>query len=157
MGHALKALEPARPCCGYCIMQNSLLLGVVLGTALSASTASADLMQACAEEIRTYCADVDRGRGRVSACLASHGDKLGSACLPKVNAVAQSRLVPGNVRKIFNPSFSAELPAACESAAVQLCSNVERGDGRIFACLYARTQQVGAACQADAQAVVDAS
>lgn len=138
-------------------MRNSIFFGILVGTALSASAASADLMQACAEEVRAYCADVDQGRGRVSACLASHRDKLGSACRPEVSAVAQSRLVPGNVRKIFNPDFRAELPPTCESAAAQLCPNVEQSDGRIFACLYARTQQVGAACQADAQAVVDAN
>jgi hypothetical protein len=114
-------------------------------------------MEACAEEVRTYCADIDRGRGRVSACLASHREKLSSACVPEVSAVVQGRLVPGHVRKIFHPDFRAELPPTCESAAAQLCPNVEQGDGRIFACFFARTQQVGPACQADAQAVVDAN
>lgn len=138
-------------------MRNSVLFGFLVATALSANAASADLMQACAGEIRAHCADVDQGRGRVSACLASNREKLGSACLSEVSAVAESWLVPGNVRKIFASDFRAELPVTCESAAAQLCPNVEQSDGRIFACLYARTQQVGAPCQADVQAVIDAN
>jgi hypothetical protein len=113
-------------------------------------------MQACAAEVRAYCADVDQGEGRASACLASHREKLSPACLPEVSALAESLLAPGEVRKIFSPDFRAELPPSCESAAARLCPDVERSDGRVFACLYARSQQVGAACQADAQAVVAA-
>jgi hypothetical protein len=61
------------------------------------------------------------------------------------------------VRKIFDPAFRADLPAACEPAAASLCPGVAPGDGRVFACLYAHTDRVGDACSAEVQATIQAN
>ena len=139
--------------------RSSLLAVLALAAALGshASAARADLMTACASEVGRFCADVSRGRGRISACLAGHMNALGPACLPEVQAVARGRLVPRDVRKIFNPAFRAPLPQACVVPAAQVCPGVPTGDGRIFACLYAREDRIGATCSAAAQATLKAN
>ena len=43
--------------------------------------------------------------------------RLGAACRPEVQAVGQSRLTPGYVRKVFNPAFRAPLPQAYAAPA----------------------------------------
>jgi hypothetical protein len=141
------------------LLRAFLLRGLALAAALAASAAAAraDLMSACAPEVSRYCADVSAGRGRVSACLAGRIAELGPACLPEVQAVARSRLVPGDMRKVFDPSFRAALPAACAGPAARLCPGVTPGDGRVFACLYARSTQVDASCAAAAEATLKAN
>jgi hypothetical protein len=133
------------------------MLVLAAARAAAAGPARADVSAACAPEVGQYCSNVTEGRGRVMACLASHSDKLSAACRPEVQAMASSRLVPGHVRKIFDPGFHAAVPAACQTAAAQLCPGVAQGDGRAFACLYAYTDRVGAECTAQAQAALKAN
>ena len=133
---------------------NALLPVLALASVLTAhaTDARADLMTACASEISRYCADVSEGRGRSSACLVGQMSQLGSACLPEVQAVGQSRLTPGYVRKLFDPAFRAPLPQACAAPAAQFCPGM--GQGRVFACLYARSDRVPKACSDAAQATL---
>ena len=136
------------------IRSNALLPVLALATVLTthATEARADLMTACASEISQYCADVSQGRGRISACLMSQMGRLGSACRPEVQAVAQSRLTPSYVRKALNSGFRAPLPEACAAPAAQFCPGM--GQGRVFACLYARSDRIPKACSDAAQATL---
>ena len=137
-------------------MRLTLLTAAVAGGLLAVQTAPAraDMMSACAPEIGRYCADVSQGRGRIAACLASRRDQLGPACLSEVQAVSQGRLIPSDARRLLTPGFSAALPATCDTAAAQLCPGIPPGDGRVFACLYARGNRVGGLCMAAAKAAV---
>ena len=112
-------------------------------------------MNSCASEVSRFCAGVDQGKGRVTACLASQVDKLGAGCRPDVEAAAGSRLVPNSLQKIFDPAFRAELPLACEAAAARFCPGLPPGSGRVFACLYAHTNQIGGSCSTEAQALLN--
>ncbi len=138
------------------IRSNVLLPVLALATVLTAhaSDARADVMTACASEISRYCADVSKGRGRISACLMSQMGRLGAACRPEVRAVARSRLTPGYVRKALNPAFRAPLPEACAASAARFCRGMRPGGGRVLACLYARSDRVPKACSAAAQATL---
>jgi hypothetical protein len=134
---------------------------LVLGTALAAlglagqaGVARADLLAACQPEIGRFCADVSEGRGRVAACLASHLPDLGTGCRPEVQAVTQARLMPDYARRILNSGFRADLPSACVRAAARYCPRVPPGDGRVFACLYARSDRIDSSCTDAARAVV---
>ncbi len=135
---------------------NALLPALALATALTthATNARADLMTACASEISRYCADVSKGRGRISACLMSQMGRLSTTCLPEVQAVAGSRLTPSYVRKALNPSFRAPLPEACAASAARFCRGMRPGGGRVFACLYARSDRIPKACFNAAQATL---
>jgi hypothetical protein len=131
-----------------------LPLIAVLAGVLPVAPARADLMTACAPEIQRYCADVSRGRGRISACLASEMASLGAACRPEVQGVMQSPLTPGYVRRALDPSFQAPLPQACVTPAKALCPGIPPGDARVFACLYARADRAGKACSDAATATL---
>jgi Cysteine rich repeat len=135
---------------------NALLPALALATVLTAhaTDARADLMTACASEISRYCGDVSQGRGRISACLMGQMGRLSPACRPEVQAVGRSRLTPGYVRKALNPAFRASLPEACAAPAAQFCPGMTPGEGRVFACLYARSDRVPKACSNAAQATL---
>jgi hypothetical protein len=138
------------------MLKRTLLPVLAVAAALSAPVepARADLMSACASEIGQNCSAVSQGRGRVSACLAAHMGSLSAACRTEVQAVGQSRLTPGWVRPIFDPSFRAPLPQACTQAAGQFCPGMAPGEGRVFACLYAFSDRVPKTCSDAAQAAL---
>ena len=114
--------------------------------AVAGTGTAADLMTVCAPEIQKYCTDVSKGRGRISACLFGRLDKLSAACEPEVLALRQSRFTPEYAREVFDPAFRAPLPQACVAPAKSLCPAVPTGDGRAFACLYARADRVPKTC-----------
>ena len=135
---------------------NALLPVLALATVLTAhaTDARADLLSACAPEISRHCADVSKGRGRISACLMSQMGRLSPTCLPEVQAVARSRQTPSYVRKALNSAFRAPLPEACTAPAAQFCPGMRPGEGPVFACLYARSDRIPKACSDAAQAAL---
>jgi hypothetical protein len=129
-----------------------LLTALVVALAPAApAPARADMMTACAADIGKFCADVRSGRGRIAACLAGRSNAISRACLAEVRVAANGRLVPGSVRKIFDPSLRAALPQSCAAAAASLCPGVPLGDGRVFACLYGHGDRVSRTCDSEAQ------
>ncbi|MEW6296626.1 MAG: hypothetical protein AB1671_02650 [Thermodesulfobacteriota bacterium] len=52
------------------------------------ATARGALRDACAEDVRTLCGDVEPGGGRIGQCLKAHRDQLSSACKA---AIAEAR------------------------------------------------------------------
>src|SRR5690349_4126542 len=116
-----------------------LLFAMLAAVAAPALPARADLMTTCAPEIQRFCSDVSRGRGRISACLASMTPSLSKACQGQVQGVMSSPLTPGYVRRALDPAFKAPLPAACVAPAAQLCPSIPASNARVFACLYARS------------------
>ena len=67
----------------------------------------------------------------------------------------QGPTTPGSVRMVFNPAFRASLPDACATPAAQFCPGMTRGEGRVFACLYAPSDRVTKACSDAAQAALE--
>ena len=130
------------------------LLALLAGLALPGPAPAADLMTACASDIQRFCSDVSRGRGRISACLASEMASLGAGCRPQVQAVMQSPLTPSYVRRALDPSFKAPLPASCVGPAKSLCPGFPAGQAQVFACLYARSDRAGKACNSAATATL---
>lgn len=136
-----------------------LFTGAVLSLAIPADRAAADIMATCTTEIGSYCSDVAEGRGRIAACLVSNSERLSAGCKPEVQALAQrtsgNRLMPSSVRNMLSPGFSAALPQSCNSDAERYCPGIAQGDGRVFACLYARDSQVSQTCSADAERAIE--
>jgi hypothetical protein len=71
--------------------------GAFLILAAGAASAQADannphpnkaMRQACAADLKTYCADVQPGQGRITQCMKSHADQLSAGCK---SAVAEAR------------------------------------------------------------------
>jgi hypothetical protein len=142
-----------------CDLLMSLVVAAAMLTAVAPGLARADMMTACAPDIASFCSDVSRGRGRISACLMSREPSLSAACKPEVQAVAQSgannRLVPAGVRNLMSGSGTAPaVPAACSADAGTFCSGVGGGSGNVLACLYARSNKVSSACSSAVSAAL---
>lgn len=131
----------------------ALLLALVAG-GIAPAPARADLMATCAPDIQKNCSAIDRGRGRITACLAAYSGKISAACRTEVQSAVNGPLTPRDVRAMLGGGFSAPLPAACTSAAASFCPGVPGGDGRVFACLYANSNRVDKACNTAARAAV---
>ena len=130
----------------------------LLLTALPTEQASADMMGACAPEISNFCGDVSKGRGRITACLFSNEDRLGSTCGPAFEAVAKSgsenRLVPSGVRSVLAGTANPDVPAVCNSDISRFCPSVENQGGRELACLYAHMDKVTPDCATKAKSML---
>ena len=135
---------------------SALIAAAVAAAAQSgpAGPARADMMSACAPAIGQFCADVRRGRGRLAACLASQRPALAQDCRAEVLAAGRSPLVPRTARAVLAPGFSAALPPACAEAAARFCPGLPSGDGRVLACLYARSDRVDAPCVSAARSAI---
>lgn len=48
-------------------------------------------MKACKADRQTYCADVEKGGGRVMQCMKAHADKLSPACKDALVAMKAQR------------------------------------------------------------------
>jgi hypothetical protein len=113
-----------------------IMLGAVtvcLGVWGSAPQGQAQEMP-CTEEIRTYCADVQPGQGRILRCLKQHESQLAPAC---VNRVAQ-----------LETTFSGTL-AACREDWVAVCYHPHAGAGKgeVVGCLTASEAKLSKGCK----------
>lgn len=77
------------------ILARTGLLGLALlaGAAAPAaaqsglSQAQRQAARACMPDIRSYCANVERGGGRILACLQQNSERLSSACRQAMSGV----------------------------------------------------------------------
>lgn len=127
------------------------LLALPLATAGSAARAD-DMMDVCKAEIASTCGDIKEGRGRIFACLYAHGDTLSGGCRTEVDAISRTstaqRLLPTDAE---SSRQQASLKTACASDIDRVCTGVREGEGRLLACVYARSNKVSASCEAAAK------
>src|ERR1700735_3135745 len=93
--------------------------GLVVLPALLLSGSAAVAQQAgkpCAGDIKTLCAGIEPGEGRIKACIKSHLTGLSPACEERLLTVA----VTGK---------------ACKTDITNLCAGVVPGTGGIRACI----------------------
>ncbi|MCR9137700.1 MAG: cysteine rich repeat-containing protein [Alphaproteobacteria bacterium] len=139
----------------------TLACGLIVLPALGEPSAvrASELMTACSADIASQCKGVSEGRGRISACLYGHDDKLSPACKPEVAKVTTGsmfkRMIPAGIRNLNNTPYEAELRNACNSDIKSLCSTVAAGDDRLLACLYAFGHKVSQTCRSEAKTVLE--
>jgi hypothetical protein len=94
----------------------------------------------CTEEIRTLCAEVQPGGGRIMQCLESNESKLSPACAQRVNDLQQ--IVSGPL-------------GACRDDWMALCyhSRVLPGRQEMIQCLQVHQATLSAGCQKGLQGV----
>lgn len=59
--------------------------------AFSASAQRRDAMKACEADLKTHCAGVERGDGRIAQCLRDNQDKLSEGCKKQMKAMASRK------------------------------------------------------------------
>ena len=141
-----------------CTVLTSMALLAALIIAPS-PVAAAGLMEACAPDIGSLCKGVKEGRGRISACLFAHSNKVSPACKPELTKVTSSRMferqIPQGVHSLNDTPYEAELRKTCAPDIGKLCKGVAPGDDRLLACLYAWNTRVSQACRTEAKTVLD--
>jgi DNA-binding ferritin-like protein (Dps family) len=86
-----------------------------LGLLCTAASAQPKVEQACAADIKTYCANVPEGDGRIAQCLKSNQQKLSPACQQGMaNAAALMK----------------EVVAACGDDLHRFCAGAAPGSAR---------------------------
>ena len=102
---------------------------VVLTTLLlSGSGAVAQLApKPCAGDIKTLCAGIQPGEGRIKSCIKSHLTDLSPACEERLLTVA----VAGKV---------------CKADVAKLCAGIVPGTGGIRACIKSHMSEVSDPC-----------
>ena len=104
----------------------------LLGGFLSSDAPAQDMP--CTEEIRTFCADVQPGGGRILQCLKNNEAKLSSACTARVNDL--------------QGAVSGPL-GACRDDWAAYCYHPRASTSRqaMIQCLQANQAKVSAGCQ----------
>jgi len=110
-----------------------LKMALALGAAvlLSSSIASAqepEAAKACAADIKSQCAGVQPGEGRVQACVKAHFKELSEPC--------QALLMK-----------AAAVGKACLADVKQHCADVKPGEGRIEACMKSHISDLSEPCK----------
>jgi len=72
--------------------------------------------QACGADIKQMCAEVERGDGRLKACVKEHFGQLTASC--------QTALIS-----------NVTITKACKADAQQKCGGIQPGSGRIQTCM----------------------
>lgn len=84
--------------------------------------------QTCAIDLKSLCAGITPGEGRVRACMMSHMDRLSAACSAKL-------------------SRAAYVAKECETDVKRICGGVKSGGNRIAACMRPHLGEVSASCK----------
>jgi hypothetical protein len=109
-----------------------------LGACISGDVSAQEIP--CTEEIRTFCADVQPGGGRIMQCLKTNESKLSPACTGRLNDL--------------QGTVSGPL-GACRDDWMALCYHPRASTGRqeMIQCLQANQAKVSAGCQKALQGV----
>ncbi|MCD9294831.1 hypothetical protein ACVIWV_002861 [Bradyrhizobium diazoefficiens] len=105
--------------------------GLVILTALLWSGSAAVAQQAgkpCANDIKTLCAGIQPGEGRIKSCIKSHLTDLSPACEERLLTVA----VAGKV---------------CKADVAKLCAGIVPGTGGIRACIKLHMAELRDPCK----------
>ena len=86
--------------------------------------------QACAADIKTYCAGVQQGEGRIAQCLRSHQQQLSPGCQQGMAKAA---------------TLMKDVAQACEDDLHQFCAGA--APGTVKDCLRANFRQLSMGCK----------
>lgn len=104
---------------------------VVLGALASAARAG-EAQLPCQADVRTLCAKVAPGGGRIQACLEAHESELSTECRNRLDGLGRE----------------AGLPASrCRWDVAEFCTDVPLGGGHVLQCLQTNEDQLSPECR----------
>ncbi|MBW1842344.1 MAG: hypothetical protein JRI75_11225 [Deltaproteobacteria bacterium] len=123
----------------------SLCLIFMVTTVASAGESLVETVaNGCKKELKSYCANVTPGEGRILACLYAHGDKLSGQC--------EYALYDAAVQLERAVAALSYLANECDADLEKYCSSVTPGQGRLIDCLDKNSKNISKRCK---QAVKD--
>jgi hypothetical protein len=111
-----------------------LIFAILSLTATGALAQQPAIVNACAADMKSFCAGVTPGGGRLEACIKSHSRELSEGC--------RAALLK-----------DAALRNACAADVKQNCDGVPSGGGRLGACMKAHFANLSDACKKAFEAV----
>lgn len=125
----------------------ALLIAAGLSGPVNAQGPVDTVVTGCAPEIESFCSQVSPGEGRLLACFYAHEDKLSGQCQYALYTAAAQ----------LDQAVSAlnYVAGQCQDDIMNLCANVEMGEGRILDCLAAQGDAVSAECTAAIEEVFE--
>ena len=122
---------------------SALVLLVATGPLLAQDSVAekviSTIQQGCAVEIESFCSQVTMGDGRLLACFYAHEDKLTGQC--------QYALYQASAELDQAVNALVYIARQCENDIMNLCANVQAGEGRILECLDANSEAVSDSCK----------
>jgi hypothetical protein len=115
------------------MLRRFIILQLFAASALMAMAAAAfaqNAQQACAQDIKTYCAGVQQGDGRIAQCLRSHQQQLSPACQQGMAKAA---------------TLMKEVVQACEDDLHKFCAGA--APGTVKECLRANLRELSLPCK----------
>ena len=118
----------------------SMAILFMVGATASAGESLIDtIAKGCEKELKTYCADVTPGQGRILACLYSYEDKLSAQCdFALYDAAAQLERAVAALAYVANE---------CDEDLDKHCSSVSPGEGRLLDCLDKNAKKISQRCK----------
>ena len=110
------------------MLKNILAIGGVMFLSATSSMAQQTVAKQCAGDIKSLCAGVQPGEGRIRACIKSHVSDLSAPC--------QAVLVK-----------AAAIGKVCGADVKKNCADVKPGGGRIEACMKSHLADVSEPCK----------
>jgi hypothetical protein len=133
-------------------------LTITLATLPSGSSRATSLMTACKVEVASLCKGVPEGRGRISACLFAHGNRISGTCKPELTKITSSgtfrKMVPASLNSLKETAGDSQLRQVCAGDIKTYCNGVGSSTDRVLACLYAWSNRIGKSCHAAAKAIL---
>jgi Cysteine rich repeat len=124
----------------YCFRLFTVAASVLILLNASSAIQAQDVLKACETDIKTYCSKVTLGDGRLLACMYAHEDKLSEQCdVAVADAADQLDWFLSSVREAI---------ATCAPDIEKHCADVAAGQGRIYACLRIKKDEIGDDCKA---------
>lgn len=94
----------------------------------------------CKAEVEAICGDVERGEGRVKACIEQNLSNFSGQC--------QERFAKHKERKEARKAAKAKIKNACQADVQNFCADVPDGDRRATRqCMKQHREQLSATCQ----------
>lgn len=103
---------------------------------------------ACKKDISTFCANVEKGEGRVINCLRENIDATSEECRNSLNNLTTNQQQPNSDKN----KKGAQL-TSCKSDISLYCSDIERGEGRVAKCLNENLEKLSDECKKTLEAL----
>ena len=105
---------------------------LLLVALLPIGMAHADFGKVCAPSIAKYCGDVEPGNGKLTSCMVRNQVSLPPVCRTAVYTTVEQ---------------GSKFSLVCASDLTPACSTLKPGNGRLYACLRFREEQLTPGCR----------
>lgn len=110
------------------MLKTLFAISIVILFSTTSGMAQSAAMKACASDVKSLCAGIQPGDGRIKACIKSHFSDVSAPC--------QAVLTK-----------AATVSKACGADVKKICADVKPGGGRVEVCMKSHLTEVSDPCK----------